>query len=910
MTGRFGRAGIVQAGLALVLGTGYAHAQTVTSAPPTVGAAQKVVGHIAADSAPYRIEWTGTGGFFVQHAYGTEPAKRVQMDYLHTQNGPSGYSKHLAWFIARDRDTFDILWLYLDDAGTDFGCWLYQYPSNRLTYQRFTGNYRFTPPTATPAGILFDGMAIARPPRYVGPDFSFRDWTRETGTLDRLDLFAAPSVGSAVGTPVVPPGRQNAPTPQKTPTGPLVGGTGVAASGTPKVADRTLSALRVAPLHQIKVGDANGWSNGGWQELHCLAYDTSDNPYYLILYSNETMGFVVDIKHAQTYTANFGTKVQFGPENSVTQQNNSLAVVDLHVRRYDWHDFAVRSTQKHANPFVDVNVLGEFVGPDNKKIQVPGYWDGGDRWKMRFSPHLVGDWVWHMRSNDPDLNGLGGSFECVAVDGKERAFFGVHPDRSYKRHFATREGKPVFPLAVHDPVFNVSPDALKANGPRPVTVSAQDETTPASFTAFQKRVEAWAAQGVNRFVGGFLLDHDAFAAKTQANEGGAPFIGYDLDHPNPDFFYWMDRRIAYCNAHGIVPDIGFGWPSSGMFEKYTDVQLRRFWLSIVARYSAMDVSWNLFGDDGQPLPAGADSRISAFAELTHLYDPGHHALTIMRPGPVVPEYKIVEDSAALGDAGRKLPTVPAPTAPTTAGLPDYPWLDYTTLVGGSVRTLDLFTDLNKPIVVWQGSGLPSKGEAVSPDITRHWMWETRMRDGYWVGNADSSMAVDSPNFKMAADCAAFFRQTKWWRLDPHPEMLTGKEESPAERRRRQKVEADAFKERQGGDAAPSGESAFSGRNGQSPFPNQPPFPGQGPGRNRRPPAPQFLLADPGKEYVAYLERGGHITLDLIDAPGRVKFVWFNPRTGKSLQQPDQEGGDYTVFTAPDNEDWVLYLSRR
>lgn len=897
----------MQAGAALVLATGVAHAQTVTSVPPSSGAAlpssraakQTMVGHIAADSAPYRIEWTGTGGYFVQHAYAQEPARRIQMDYLHTQTGPAGYSKHLAWFIARDRDAFNILWLYLDDAGIDFGCWLYQYPSNRLTYQRFKGSYRFTPPASTPAPVLFDGISLNRPPRYTGPDFTFRDWTRELGTLARLEVAAPPPEGPMVGTTVAPaPPGGGALHLQKILDGPLAGTTGVSPSpGTPtKTPDRTLSALRVAPLHQIRVGEANGWRSGGWQELHCLAFDTSDDPYYLILYSNETMGFVVDIKHAQTYTADFGAKVQFSADTSVTQQNSHIAEQrDLRVRRYDWHDFSARSAQKHVNPYTEVNLLGEFVGPNGKKILIPGFWDGGDGWKLRFAPGLIGDWTWRMRSNDPDLDGLEGAFECIAVDGQERAFFGVDPGRSHRRHFATREGKPVFPIALHDPVFNVSPEELRANGPRAVPA-----LVPASFAAFQKRVGVWSSQGVNRFVGGFLLDHDGFAAKTQANEGGAPFLGYNLDQPNPEFFHWMDRRISYCNEHGIVPDIGFGWPSGGMFQNYTDVQLRRFWLAIVARYAAMDVSWNLFGDDGQPLPDGTEARIAAFAELTHLYDPGRHALTVMRKSPVMPDYRIIDDAAALGDAAPKLNLPPVQAAPVPAVLPDYPWLDYLSLVGGSARALDLFQELDKPVVVWEDNGLPAKREAVAPEITRHWMWETRMRNGYWAGAADSMAAADSADVKMAVDCAAFFRKTKWWRLQPHPEMLNGKEESKSERRHRLKIEADALK----ADALKAAEG------GAPADPAKPANPANPFGRDRRPAGPQFLLADPGKEYVAYLERGGRITLDLIDLPGHVRNLWFNPRTGKSQGQPDLEGGDFTVFAAPDSDDWVLYLSRR
>jgi hypothetical protein len=855
---------IVHVWVALALATGLARAQTVTN-PSTQTAPPKkaMVGYIAADSAPYRIEWTGTGGTFVQHPYAQEPARRIPMDYLHAQAGPTGYSKHLAWFIARDADAFNILWLYLDDAGTDFGCWLYQYPSNRLTYQRFTGNYRFTPPAVTPPPNLNDGIALRRPPRYTGTDFTYRDWTREMGTLANLPLFSPPAEGPVVGANAAP-----------------------RAGAVTRAPDRTLSALRVAPLHQIRVGEANGWRNGGWQELHCLALDTSDDPYYLILYSNETTGFVVDIKHAQTYTADFGARVKFAEDASITPKVNGAAGQgDLRIRRYDWHGFTLRTAQNHANAYTEVNLLGEFVGPNGKKIQIPGFWDGGNRFSLRFSPGLVGDWTWRTRSNDPDLNGLEGTFECVTVDGQERAFFGVHPDRSYRRHFATREGKPIFPMALHDPVFNAAPAELKANGAKVATASEADEAAlPASFLAFRKRVETWATKGVNRFVGGYLIDHDAFTAKEQANEGGMPFLDNDLDRPNPEYFHWMDRRIAYCNEHGIVPDVGFGWPSTGLFQKYSDVQLRRAWLTVVARYAAMDIAWNLFGDDGQPMPEGAEARIAAFAELTHLYDPGRHALTLLQKGPVLPEYHVIEPLPPGGDGGRQQPTAPVPPAPTVTALPDYPWLDYTTLVGGNAAAVDLFAGLDKPVVVWPNSGLPTKGEAVSPDITRRWLWETRMRNAYWVGSADSRAAADSPDVKMALDCAAFFRQTKWWRLNPHSEMLNGREETPAERRRRRKSEEEA---------------------GVAP-PQNPNRPG---GVARPTEGARFLLADPGREYVAYLEHGGHVTLDLIDTPGRMRFVWFSPHTGKSLEQPDRDGGDYTTFVAPDSDDWVLYLSR-
>src|SRR5689334_18822671 len=55
---------------------------------------------ITADSAPYRIELNGSSGVFIRRAFAQEPETRESMTFLHTDAGPTGYAKHLAWFLA------------------------------------------------------------------------------------------------------------------------------------------------------------------------------------------------------------------------------------------------------------------------------------------------------------------------------------------------------------------------------------------------------------------------------------------------------------------------------------------------------------------------------------------------------------------------------------------------------------------------------------------------------------------------------------------------------------------------------------------------------------------------------------------------------------------------------------------
>jgi hypothetical protein len=70
------------------------------------------------------------------------------------------------------------------------------------------------------------------------------------------------------------------------------------------------------------------------------------------------------------------------------------------------------------------------------------------------------------------------------------------------------------------------------------------------------------------------------------------------------------------------------------------------------------------------------------------------------------------------------------------------------------------------------------------------------------------------------------------------------------------------------------------------------------------------LAEPGRVYVVYLPHGGKATVD----PGETKVPltarWFNPRDGK-WTEPFEVAADHLIeLQAPDQFDWVIYLSNR
>ena len=882
---------------------------------------------ISADSPPYRIEWNGNSGVFIRKPFGQEPEIRQPMNYLHTDAGPVGFAKHLVWFLARDTQGFSVLWCYLNDSGREFDCWLYRFPSNQLTSLHFTGPYQFGPPSEPALAAPMNDLNLGTIPRYAGPDFTYRDWTRIVGALPQLDLQPTRLPGTAA-------------------TGPQPA---TPAAGAPA---KTLTQISVFPLHQVEVGSANGWREGGWHELHALAFDSAKDPYYLILYSNTPRGYAVDLKRAQIYTADFGSKVVFpdGPEFG-PNDNPLNTEPEIKVRRYDRHEIVLTTRENLANPYLDAQVGIEFTGPNAKPVVIPGFWDGGGTFRVRFTPTLPGRWTWRSLSKISDLSGQTGAFLCLNEEAGVKGFVNVQSDRRDTHHFSYSNGDPFLPALLWEPTptyaamsspsktAGVTGSAVKLAG-LPGAEPAQNDT--ASFVAYQRFVSAAAAKGFNRLVGGNLLG-SAAGKLVRANEGGAAFDGADLDRINPAFFQWMDRRIAYCNARGIVPDVGIGTLEDALFTAYKPEALFRFWAYVVARYSSYDVNWNLF----QPADSAASepSRKIAeqFAELTRLYDPNHHPITVVLPGgtaapapaapaPAVPTLdsggqplqggtgpgrrgRFGRQGAPGSDARRPGEAGAVPAPPRTSGgamsgavktpvqaVPnDLPWEDVITILGGDVNALPWYTWITKPLVMLERP-TPGKEGAMTPDVTRHRMWEARMRGAYWAPGNVPTLDVSSlsaPEIQWAAYCADLFRRTRFQRLSPRPEMLGGPTESAADRRRRKKAEASAAKANPPPTEAPEDFDPFD----PDAFGDLPPVP------PAPKPPPMFVMADPAREYLVYFEQGGTILLDLLEATGKVQVTWFNPRTGEYSPAKQILGGAYVSFSAPDANDWVLYVSR-
>ena len=73
-----------------------------------------------------------------------------------------------------------------------------------------------------------------------------------------------------------------------------------------------------------------------------------------------------------------------------------------------------------ARPWVKVKFTADFTGPDQQKLTVAGFWDGGNQFRLRFTPTLPGKWIYRTHCpQDAGLNDLSAEFNVSAAAADE-----------------------------------------------------------------------------------------------------------------------------------------------------------------------------------------------------------------------------------------------------------------------------------------------------------------------------------------------------------------------------------------------------------------------------------------------------------------------------------------------------------
>ncbi|MBE0655098.1 MAG: DUF5060 domain-containing protein, partial [Bacteroidales bacterium] len=77
------------------------------------------------------------------------------------------------------------------------------------------------------------------------------------------------------------------------------------------------------------------------------------------------------------------------------------------VKQWKRTDIELLSAKTYVNPFLDVAIEAVFTHTKSgESITLPGFWNGGNRWVVRFSPVRTGEWQYVIKSNDASNAGL------------------------------------------------------------------------------------------------------------------------------------------------------------------------------------------------------------------------------------------------------------------------------------------------------------------------------------------------------------------------------------------------------------------------------------------------------------------------------------------------------------------------
>lgn len=523
------------------------------------------------------------------------------------------------------------------------------------------------------------------------------------------------------------------------------------------------------------------------------------------------------------------------------------------IPRWARVELNLESTTKFANPIQEANLVATLIPPSKHERVLDGFWDGGNTWKVRFAPDEIGKWqvnLFLVNANSDVIQTATGSFVCGPADGDTP--FELHgPLRlaPNKRHLEHVDGTPFFWLA--DTAWN---GPLRATDEEWALYLGERQRQ--RFTAVQWVATHWRT------------------APTGDRLGQLAFTGVEQIRVNPAFFQRIDQRVKATTRAGLlnVPvllwavgagpnpevDPGFGLPEDQA------ILLARY---MVARWSAYPVVWILAGDGKYQGDFAARWQRIGRAVFG---DKPHAPVAMHCGGQQWPAEEFRHETwlDILGyqsghgdndDTWRWI--VDGPPARNWSVEPrlfqlnlEPPYENHLAYHSrephppAAVRKAIYWSLLNGPT-----AGVTYGGHGV-------WGWDDGSGPPVAHPNTGTPLpwqqALTMPGAEQMAQVAELLTELAWWRLRPASFLIVDQ-----------------------------------------------------PGASD---VKQTILAaqsETGDLVVAYIPQGGLVSVRTASLKAGLNATWFNPRTGERTPIGPVDNTQVGRFQTPDDEDWVLVLTK-
>ncbi len=312
---------------------------------------------------------------------------------------------------------------------------------------------------------------------------------------------------------------------------------------------------------------------------------------------------------------------------------HSLASADIGkpISAEQWRmvEIPFTSEKTYTFPFDDLDLQAIFLGPGGVKITRPAFWAGGNVWKVRFAPNLVGKWTMQTVCSDKNnkkLHQISAVIICSSYTGNLAIYKHGFLKRSEdNRYFEYADGTPFFYLGdthwiyIHER-FNSSNKPGVASQFKYIV----DKRVDQGFTVYQSEA-IQHTHGQNSAAGGGKHDGADEEAFCNLRDG--------LDQNDIPGFENIDRKFQYIADHGLVnANSAFIWAQDpAHFPIFTEAymaKLGRYWS---ARYGAYPVLWTIAQEIDKNMYKVFDSitinKWYAAAEAIAFSDDYHHPLT-------------------------------------------------------------------------------------------------------------------------------------------------------------------------------------------------------------------------------------------------------------------------------------------
>jgi hypothetical protein len=222
-----------------------------------------------------------------------------------------------------------------------------------------------------------------------------------------------------------------------------------------------------------------------------------------------------------------------------------------------------------GNPYRDVQFGARFTQGD-RTVVVPGFWDGGDTYKLRFSPPGPGEWQYQTQSGNAELNGKTGVFRATAASGNNHGPVQVF-NVQYLRY---ADGTPYHQFGTTCYAWIHQTRELQEQTLQTLAASPFNKIR---FCVFPKSYA-------------YSQNEPEFFAFKKGADGK-----FDFSRPDPAFWAHLERRILDLQKLGIEADVILWHPYDRWgFADMSDEEDDRYLRYCIARLSAYrNVWWSL-----------------------------------------------------------------------------------------------------------------------------------------------------------------------------------------------------------------------------------------------------------------------------------------------------------------------------